>query len=234
MHAIQQTEPTAVGDLIVAGGHTVGSERIMGEILEIRGEPGHERYRVRWEDGHESIFHPTDGEASIHHHRPREASAGLLRLLADQKIDVELRRHQRTESAIDEARALHASADRVGKTLVVHTPKGMVRVVIAASARLSLAKLRSRDRLRRDQARDRVRAGHGLSGVRARRGATVRRSERRSDGHRPPDRRARLGDRRSRLAFRIGQAGASGHRPPDSGDDRGCDSRLSHVAIAVS
>lgn len=143
MHAIQQTEPTAVGDLIVAGGHTVGSERIMGEILEIRGEPGHERYRVRWEDGHESIFHPTDGEASIHHHRPREASAELLRLLADRKIDVELRRHQRTESAIDEARALHASADRVGKTLVVHTPKGMVRVVIAASARLSLAKLRS-------------------------------------------------------------------------------------------
>ena len=43
---------------------------------------------------------------------------------------------------MDEARALHASADRVGKTIVVHTAEGMVRVVIPASERLSLPKLR--------------------------------------------------------------------------------------------
>ena len=43
---------------------------------------------------------------------------------------------------MDEARALHASADRVGKTIVVHTAEGRVRVVIPASERLSLPKLR--------------------------------------------------------------------------------------------
>ena len=143
MHAIQQTERPAVGDVIVVGGHTVGSERTMGEILEIRGEPEHERYRIRWEDGHESIFHPADGEATIHHYAPHGASVELMRALTEQKIGFEPRRHPRTQTAVDEARALHASADRVGKTLVVHTGEGgMTRVVIPASERLSLPKLR--------------------------------------------------------------------------------------------
>lgn len=142
MHAIQQTERPAVGDVIVVGGHSVGSERTMGEILEIRGDPEHERYRIRWEDGHESIFHPADGDATIHHYAPHGAAVELMRSLSEQKIGFEPRRHPRTETAMDEARALHASADRVGKTLVVHAAEGMVRVVIPASERLSLPKLR--------------------------------------------------------------------------------------------
>jgi len=142
MHAIEQTERLAVGDVILVGGHSVGGEKLIGEILEIRGEEGHERYRVRWEDGHESIFHPADGDATIHHYAPHGASVELMRTLAEQKIDFEPRRHPRTQTAMDEAHVLHASADRVGKTLVVHTPDGMVRVVIPASERLSLAKLR--------------------------------------------------------------------------------------------
>ncbi len=142
MSAIQQTERPAVADVIVVGGHYVGNERTMGEILEIRGEPGHERYRIRWEDGHESIFHPADGEATIHHYSPHGASVDLMRSLAEKKINFEPRRHPRTQTAKDEARALHASPDRVGKTLVVHTAEGMLRVVIPASERLSLAKLR--------------------------------------------------------------------------------------------
>ena len=113
--AIQQTERPAVGDVIVVGGHYVGSERTMGEILEIRGEPEHERYRIRWEDGHESIFHPADGDATIHHYAPHGASVELMRSLTEQKIDFEPRRHPRTQTAMDEARALHASADRVGR-----------------------------------------------------------------------------------------------------------------------
>jgi len=128
--------------VIVVGGHSVGSERTMGEILEIRGEPEHERYRIRWEDGHESIFHPADGEATIHHYAPHGASVEIMRSLTAQEIGFEPRRHPRTQTAVDEARALHASADRVGKTLVVHTDEGMVRVVIPASERLSLPKLR--------------------------------------------------------------------------------------------
>jgi hypothetical protein len=32
-----------------------------GEIIEVLGRPGHEHYRVRWTDGHESIHFPADG-----------------------------------------------------------------------------------------------------------------------------------------------------------------------------
>jgi hypothetical protein len=39
-----------------------------GEILEVLGEPGHERYRVRWKDGHESIVYPDDGVSVIPAH----------------------------------------------------------------------------------------------------------------------------------------------------------------------
>jgi Ala-tRNA(Pro) deacylase len=142
MHAIEQTERPAVGDVIIVGGHSVGGEKLIGEILEIRGGEEHERYRVRWEDGHESIFHPADGDATIHHYAPHGASVGLMRMLAEQKVEFEPRRHPRTQTALDEAHVLHASADRVGKTLVVHTPEGMARVVIPAAERLSLPKLR--------------------------------------------------------------------------------------------
>lgn len=32
-----------------------------GQVLEVLGRPGHERYRVRWDEAHESIFFPTEG-----------------------------------------------------------------------------------------------------------------------------------------------------------------------------
>ena len=142
MDASEQSERPAVGDVIVVGGHMVGGERVFGEILEIRGEQGHERYRVRWEDGHESIVHPADGEATIHHYAPHGASVELMRTLTELEVEFEPRRHQRTDTAMAEARALQAAPERVGKTVVVHTPEGMVRVVIPASERLSLPKLR--------------------------------------------------------------------------------------------
>ena len=41
-----------------------------GEILEVLGEAGHRRFRVRWEDGHESVVYPADGVSVVpHHHR---------------------------------------------------------------------------------------------------------------------------------------------------------------------
>lgn len=52
------------GDRIVVTGHRVGEPERTGEILELLGEPGHERYRVRWDDGHETIFYP-GGDAII-------------------------------------------------------------------------------------------------------------------------------------------------------------------------
>lgn len=32
-----------------------------GEILEVIGRPGHHRYRVKWDEQHESIVFPADG-----------------------------------------------------------------------------------------------------------------------------------------------------------------------------
>jgi len=57
-----------VGDLVEIHGHRLGQPGRTGEILEVLGEPGHEHYRVRWEDGRESIFTP-GSDASIKHTR---------------------------------------------------------------------------------------------------------------------------------------------------------------------
>lgn len=52
--------PAEVGDLIQITGHVVGDTPRDAEILEVLGGPGHEHFRVRWEDGHESIYFPAD------------------------------------------------------------------------------------------------------------------------------------------------------------------------------
>ncbi len=49
-----------VGDWIEPHGvHGQASRR--GEIIEVLGREGHEHYRVRWEEQHESIVYPADG-----------------------------------------------------------------------------------------------------------------------------------------------------------------------------
>lgn len=52
--------PAEAGDLIQITGHVVGDAPRNAEILEVLGEHGHEHYRVRWEDSHESIYFPAD------------------------------------------------------------------------------------------------------------------------------------------------------------------------------
>lgn len=47
-----------VGDEVVVDSRTLGGPVRKGEVLEVRGETGHEHYRVRWDDGHESVFFP--------------------------------------------------------------------------------------------------------------------------------------------------------------------------------
>jgi carbamoylphosphate synthase large subunit len=66
-------KPARVGDEIVITGHSVGDAPRTAEILEILGEAGHERFRVRWEDGHESIFFPAD-DAMIRRPRRRKTA----------------------------------------------------------------------------------------------------------------------------------------------------------------
>jgi hypothetical protein len=48
-----------VGDVLVIHGHRVGEGSRTAEILEVLGEPGHEHYRVRWEDDRETIYYPS-------------------------------------------------------------------------------------------------------------------------------------------------------------------------------
>jgi hypothetical protein len=59
-------KPAEIGDLIEITGHSVGDAPRTAEILEVIGEPGREHFRVRWEDGHESIFFP-GVDATIRH-----------------------------------------------------------------------------------------------------------------------------------------------------------------------
>jgi len=52
--------PPRVGDQIEITGHAVGDAPRTAQILEVLGAAGHEHFRVRWEDGHESIYFPAD------------------------------------------------------------------------------------------------------------------------------------------------------------------------------
>ena len=57
----EKTETSGAESLgtITVSAHRVGEHGRTGEILEILGEPGHEHYRVRWEDGKEAVFSPS-------------------------------------------------------------------------------------------------------------------------------------------------------------------------------
>jgi len=67
-------EKAKPGDRILIEAHHVGGAHRTGEILEVMGEPGHEHFRVRWEDGTETIFYPSS-DAKIEHAGPKAAKA---------------------------------------------------------------------------------------------------------------------------------------------------------------
>ena len=58
-----QGKPVRAGDEIVVAGHSVGAAQRTAVILEVLGDPGHQRFRVRWDDEHESVFFP--GEDAV-------------------------------------------------------------------------------------------------------------------------------------------------------------------------
>ncbi|MEO3975289.1 DUF1918 domain-containing protein [Streptomyces sp. CAU 1734] len=47
-----------VGDKLLVRGRTVGHEDRIAEVLEVLGENGAPPYRVRFEDGHETLMSP--------------------------------------------------------------------------------------------------------------------------------------------------------------------------------
>ena len=53
------------GDRIVVESEKVGKAALEGEILEVIQSAISTRYRVRWDDGHESTFLPHGGSARI-------------------------------------------------------------------------------------------------------------------------------------------------------------------------
>ena len=63
------------GDIVVISGHHVGEHERLGEILEVLGEADHVHYRVRWDDGSESVFVP-GSDAAI---RPTRRSRSTRR-----------------------------------------------------------------------------------------------------------------------------------------------------------
>jgi Domain of unknown function (DUF1918) len=56
----------STGDEIVIDSTEVGMPPRRGTILEVRSEPDHEHYVVRWGDGHESIFYPASTAHVVH------------------------------------------------------------------------------------------------------------------------------------------------------------------------
>ena len=60
------------GDLIVVDPRRVGGSAREGEILEVIEGDLRVRYRIRWNDGHESLFAPGAGAARIEPARDRK------------------------------------------------------------------------------------------------------------------------------------------------------------------
>jgi hypothetical protein len=50
-----------IGDELTVRGRHQGDGDRHGVIVEVRGDQGAPPYRVRWADGHESVFFPTSG-----------------------------------------------------------------------------------------------------------------------------------------------------------------------------
>lgn len=65
----------------------------------------------------------------------------VTRFLDEAGVDFDVLEHEHTERAADEAAALGVAPEEVAKTLVVASPEGNVRAVLAASERIDLHKL---------------------------------------------------------------------------------------------
>jgi len=70
------------------------------------------------------------------------AATELTEALDKADVKYELLPHAHTESALAEAEALGVAAEDVAKTLVIRLPEGYLRVVLPASARLDVRKVR--------------------------------------------------------------------------------------------
>jgi len=75
MESGQTTSAPRVGDWIEARG-THGQPARRGEIVELLGGEGHQHYRVRWDEQHESIVYPADGVMIIPRRQDTRKNSG--------------------------------------------------------------------------------------------------------------------------------------------------------------
>jgi hypothetical protein len=59
--ATQQATRAARGDIVEVGARRVGDPGRTGKVLGVLGDKARPHYRVRWEDGHESVLYPHEG-----------------------------------------------------------------------------------------------------------------------------------------------------------------------------
>jgi hypothetical protein len=62
-----------IGDRLVVKGHHIGETDREAVVLEVHGQGGAPPFRVRWSDGHESVFVPSSD--TIVEHRPTSTSS---------------------------------------------------------------------------------------------------------------------------------------------------------------
>lgn len=144
---------TQPGDVVEVSARRVGEPGRLGEIVAVFDDTPVPHYRVRWDDGHETVLYPGETTTVRRAHgrpaRPPEAveritaARGLVELLRAAGIEFEFLRHPRTTRAASEAAALGVPPQTVGKTVVARDDEGRcVRAVVPASARLDLERLR--------------------------------------------------------------------------------------------
>jgi hypothetical protein len=73
-----QILPAEPGDRVLVESHRVGEAARKGEILEVLGIREFPHYRVRWEDGRETLFYPSNDARIIRAHltKPKRRGGG--------------------------------------------------------------------------------------------------------------------------------------------------------------
>jgi Domain of unknown function (DUF1918) len=61
MHKPSAAVRPQAGDWVVIESRSTNDHGKRGLILEILGESGHEHFRVRWDEEHESLYYPSGG-----------------------------------------------------------------------------------------------------------------------------------------------------------------------------
>ncbi len=106
---VQDLDAARAGDWLEVKGVSDSPSR-RGEIVQVLGTPGHPHFRVRWDEGHESIVYPSDHGAIVHHLLEAFATSAASAVATAQSVTSE-RHRQRLAAAEGErsrwARELH-------------------------------------------------------------------------------------------------------------------------------